>query len=193
MTVNLNTTNNFTGFMPSFSKKNKMTPIGIKDNTESGVIKSSFDKVADLRKFIVKAEEYPKGAAVGLAKGGIVGTLAMSSFWALNRLSGKGVEGQGWVKTPIKVASEMIGSITKKIFKAFKKPMWEVAIYPVITGPKQLFNHIKNIKGVGTFGKVLAVGTGVGVLAMELFSTKLKVNQKTAEIDHKFYTGHRNV
>ena len=56
-----------------------------------------------------------------------------------------------------------------------------------------LMNTIKHpLKAVGKSGKVMA-GIGAGmVLAYQLIAGKLEANQKTAVIDHKMYTGHRD-
>ena len=54
-------------------------------------------------------------------------------------------------------------------------------------------NTIKHpLKAVGKSGKIMA-GIGAGaVLAYQLITGKLEANQKTAVIDHKMYTGHRD-
>lgn len=56
-----------------------------------------------------------------------------------------------------------------------------------------LKNTIKHpLKAVGKSGKIIA-GIGAGaVLAYQLIAGKLEANQKTAVIDHKMYTGHRD-
>lgn len=56
-----------------------------------------------------------------------------------------------------------------------------------------LMNTIKHpLKAVGKSGKIMA-GIGAGaVLAYQLITGKLEANQKTAVIDHKMYTGHRD-
>lgn len=60
-------------------------------------------------------------------------------------------------------------------------------------GPKftQIVKH--PLKHIGTSGKVLAGIGAVAVLAYHLIVGKMAANQKTAVIDHKLYTGHRDV
>lgn len=60
-------------------------------------------------------------------------------------------------------------------------------------GPKfaQIIKH--PLKHVGTSGKVLAGVGAAAVLAYQLIVGKMAANQKTAVIDHKMYTGHRDV
>ncbi len=60
-------------------------------------------------------------------------------------------------------------------------------------GPKfaQIVKH--PLKHIGTSGKVLAGVGAATVLAYHLIVGKMAANQKTAVIDHKMYTGHRDV
>lgn len=60
-------------------------------------------------------------------------------------------------------------------------------------GPKfaQIVKH--PLKHIGTSGKVLAGVGAAAVLAYHLIVGKMAANQKTAVIDHKMYTGHRDV
>lgn len=60
-------------------------------------------------------------------------------------------------------------------------------------GPKfaQIIKH--PLKHIGTSGKVLAGLGAAAVLAYHLIVGKMVANQKTAVIDHKLYTGHRDV
>lgn len=59
-------------------------------------------------------------------------------------------------------------------------------------GPKlvELLKH--PLKHIGTAGKVIASVGSVGVLAYNVIIGKLEANQRTAVIDHKMKTGHRD-
>ena len=55
---------------------------------------------------------------------------------------------------------------------------------------KDMFKHPK--AQLGKFGKIGAPIIAVGVLAAHLISARLKANQRTANVDHMLYEGHRD-
>ncbi len=57
-----------------------------------------------------------------------------------------------------------------------------------------ILNAFKNpAKSIGTKGNLTAVGVAVGVFLGNIVLGKLRANQRTANVDHQLYTGHRDV
>lgn len=48
-------------------------------------------------------------------------------------------------------------------------------------------------KSIGRKGNLAAVGVAVGVFLGNILMGKLRANQRTANVDHQLYTGHRDV
>ena len=55
---------------------------------------------------------------------------------------------------------------------------------------KDMFKHPR--AQLGKFGKIVAPIVAVGVLVTHLISARLKANQRTANVDHMLYEGHRD-
>lgn len=82
----------------------------------------------------------------------------------------KGAVGFALTGTAIAGVDALISGINKKAYK-------------------QIFTHPTKVMGV--VGKVLAPVAGAMVFAGHMISTRLKINKKTADVDHKLYTNHR--
>lgn len=114
---------------------------------------------------------------------------------------------KGFTKAAAESLKSVPNSISSKIknnggfFKSFGKiltkpftTVWKTSVGDVVKGifvklPKGTFNYIKTSKA-GPIGKTLAVLTGVSLITYNIFHAFLDVNQKHAEIDHRYKVGH---
>ena len=99
------------------------------------------------------------------------------------------------------VANQMANSALKGLFYgavtgvAFLSGSWLFKSLPNAfkkEGPTLKNTLIHPLKNIGKSGKILAGVASAAVLAYQLIAGKLEANQKTAVIDHKMYTGHRD-
>ena len=134
---------------------------------KKGLLEKWANFVGSVKKFFTKAGEYGAGGVKGAGAflGGAAGTVA--GIFTIHQ-----------VKAGVKAAQEnsknVIGQIFGKLAKGVSRNLnWNT-----------LKKTLKSGKGIGS----IAAGIGVGALAFlaEIYKAKLNVNEKTADIDHRY-------
>jgi hypothetical protein len=165
MAVNLNTN-------VSFKSTKTDAP-----SSKPGVIQGAFNTASTVGNIGINVAEYGKAAVGGTLKGIIAGGIVMAGGWFIRKVSKKGAG------VPLEDITKIIGQIQEKT------PATEISttLTNLVNGIK---GKINTVKGVGTFAKVLAVVTGLGVLGISLIKAKIKVNDRVSKLDHKLNSGH---
>lgn len=159
----------------------------------NATIKNTFSNFSKIYKVAIGVEEYGKGAISGTIGGMVLGGAIMGVDWLALKGIGKGDASQKILIHPFKVAGGVLKTIAKKAIKIPKKTVGECITYPFTKAPKQIYEYVKNAKGVSKFGKALAATVGIGTLGLSLLRSTVRYNVRTADIDHAFYQGHRKV
>jgi len=181
--------------VPSVSVDVKDSFDTLKDfkNTTTTLLKDPFSTLAKFYKVMINVEEYVKGATLGVLGGVVLAGTVMGLDWLTLKGVGKGDVNQKVLTYPFKVAGSLIKSLFTRAAKIPGKTIAEVAKYPFMKAPKEIYHYIMDAKGVSKVGKCTALTLGIGTLAFSLVRAHLKINDKTADIDHRFYQGHRTV
>ena len=173
--------NSFT--VPKLEDLNKVVPSNLSKNTSKP---DAFEKVADTKQEVVNPQPSAEGQKETITAPKQPKTFkekfagVWKFFASADQMAGAGI--RGVIYGAITGVALLAGSwLFKSLPNAFAKE-----------GPG-LWNTIRHpLKNIGKSGKIIAgIGAAI-VLGVNLVKGKLDTNQRTAVIDHKMKTGHRN-
>ena len=143
-------------------------------------------------KFKARTIEYTKGVVTGAVAGLGIGGAVMSLDWAMNSVS-RVARGNEKASIYITEPAKVIGSAFSGVFKGvYHLPNMTIKniLKKTLHSPIDLFSYVKNAKHVTKAGKVLAPVAGGVALAYCLTRAVLRANQRVADIEHAFSSGH---
>ncbi|MDD3150028.1 MAG: hypothetical protein PHV68_04265 [Candidatus Gastranaerophilales bacterium] len=166
------------------------TPIDSEKKSQ-GALQSVKNFISSIKKAFINISEYSSGAANSIVNGFVAAGTTLGVAWLVNTAKQekgttqifKGI-GNGIVNS-VKGAGKAVASIvTNSPLKTLKN---------IAYAPFKAISAVKNIKSVGKIGKTVAVLTGLAAAGATLFRANLNVSEKTAQVDHRYNTGHRVV
>ena len=182
------------GKIESTSAQMATQQYNLKKQENDGFIKSSFKTVGSIKKAYNTVKQTIGGTFNAITAGLTAGGAVMGLDWIIQRVAGKGVQGQSILTTPFKTAWGIVSGAGKKFAKAFSKntSVGKILSYPFVGFPKDIYNYVKNAKGGSKVGKTIAVAVGLGAAVISACKSYIKLNRLNAEVDHGFKMGHNN-
>ncbi len=197
MNIRLNSTN-FTGQTPSasgvkpeqmaqfqqFLKFQQTAPV----KPKTGVIQGTKNVISGMKKAWINLAEYTKATFNGVSNM----LLASGTTFAFARLYNefkKPKAERNVVKTVANGLSAMAAK-TAEAVAAIPKTKPLSIVKNIAKSPVKLLQALKNAPGVGTAGKLATLGTGLAALGLTFFNASLNVSERSANVDHRFNTGH---
>ena len=156
------------------------------------IIGGTIDTWQNFLKFKARTVEYTKGVVTGAVAGLGIGGAVMSLDWAMNSVS-RVARGNEKASIYITEPAKVIGSAFSGVFKGvYHLPNMTIKniLKKTLHSPIDLFCYVKNAKHVTKAGKVLAPVAGGVALAYCLTRAVLRANQRVADIEHAFSSGH---
>lgn len=143
----------------------------------------------------VNTSEILKGTLVGAGLGIISGAGIMAIDWLVTGTS-RVAKGKTQLKEMLAQPFNLVGRSAKGLFSKIvnlpSKTFKEAGMY-ILKTPIRVFKNVAEAKNISKVGKIAGPLVGLGVMAACLTSARLHANQKTADLDHQFRTGHRQV
>ena len=156
------------------------------------LLKKSLNTWQNFLKFKARATEYTKGAINGVISGLGVGASVMALDWAMNgvaRVSKKEASSTMFIKEPANIVGRAFKQVFKTIYHLPDLTLRQIA-YHTVHAPVDLFNYVKNAKNVTKIGKCFAPLLGGAAMAYSITKSVLKANNRVADIEHAFNSGH---
>lgn len=179
---------------------NPVTMDDLPNKSEKPAKKGFFEYVGDIfgmpkkavvaaMKTWVYASEGIKGLFLGTVKGLAYGTGIFALGWLINEIKKPKTERKVIIGMAdgIAKAGNVLAGIVSKL------PDAKVILLPIypFKGVWKAAKALINAEGVGRLGKVIVAVVAIGTFALAMIRAKLNINQRTADIDHRWNTGHR--
>ena len=193
------------GNVPAFKGSTGATPEQLKqlesfkqfqclsqDKPKVGPVQGTKNFIAAMKKTWINLAEYTSSTVSGAVNGILYGGAALGAARLANEFK-KPKEERAVIKTILSGVSAGAAKLKDAVvyLAGLPKSNLRTVAKDVATAPLKLLKALKNAPGVGNLGKAIAAGVGVATFGAGLFKASLNVSERTANVDHRYNTGHR--
>lgn len=158
--------------------------------------KSPVTVAADVRKGWNNVSSISKGVGSGVVKGSATGLGAFLGLWAidvLKNVNNAQAQKSLWTDFAKPIGSAIgkgVRAIPSTVGKLFKQNFGTTLKKVFVDTPNKVWKAFKGTKNISTPAKVGVALLSLGVTTWSVFKSKLNANEKNADVDHRWRTGH---
>lgn len=162
------------------------------EKPKTGAVQGTKDFIAGMKKAWINVAEYTSSTVGGVVNSVLYGGAALGVARLANEFKKPQAE-----RAVMKTVFAGIAAGAEKLKGAvvylveLPKTKFKTVAKDILAAPLKLTKALVNAPGVGNLGKAAAAAVGLGALGVSLFRASLNVSERTANVDHRFNTGHR--